>query len=61
MKIYKLTVFDKSGEMLLNDSVEAQSDQEAKEKAEKILSEKEYLNHTHRCTSPTGKLVLFHV
>jgi hypothetical protein len=60
MKTYIVTVFDKSGEKLLDEAFEAANDQEAKENGEKILLEKQFENHTSRVTSPTGKLVLFH-
>ncbi len=57
---YVLTVFDKTGEKLLEESFEAASEKEAKVTGEKILKEKNYLETTHRCTSTKGKLVLFH-
>ncbi|MDF0726895.1 YhzD family protein [Cytobacillus sp. S13-E01] len=57
---YKLTVFDKSGETLLDESFEADSEQEAKVIGEQILKEKNHLDTTHRCTSSAGKLILFH-
>ncbi|MEH7222689.1 YhzD family protein [Bacillus sp. JJ1566] len=57
---YMLTVFDKTGEKLLEEKFEAATEKEAKETGEKILKEKNYLEATHRCTSSDGKLVLFH-
>ncbi|MFS0824370.1 YhzD family protein [Bacillus sp. 1P02SD] len=57
---YVLTVFDKTGEKLLEETFEAATEKEAKETGEKILKEKNYLETTHRCTSSAGKLVLFH-
>ncbi|HZG74080.1 MAG TPA: YhzD family protein [Chondromyces sp.] len=60
MKSYKLTVFEKSGEKLLDEAFEAQHDDEAKAKGEQLLAEKGFADHTHRCTSPAGKLLLFH-
>jgi YhzD-like protein len=60
MKTYKLTVFEKDGKKILDDTFEASSDNEAKETGEAFLEEKGYLDHTHRCTSPLGKLILFH-
>ncbi|MBE4906762.1 hypothetical protein IMZ08_01660 [Bacillus luteolus] len=60
MGVYKLTVFDKSGETLLDESFEAATEKEAKEVGEKMLAEKNYLDTTHRCTSSAGKLILFH-
>ena len=59
-KIYKLTVFEPSGEKILDDSFTAESDKEAKEIGEKLLIEKNYYEFTHRCTSSEGKLLLFH-
>ncbi|MUK90065.1 hypothetical protein GMD78_16965 [Ornithinibacillus sp. L9] len=60
MRTYVLTVFDKSGEKLLDESFEAKNDQEAKEVGSSKLAEKGYSEHTHRCVSPDAKLVLFH-
>lgn len=60
MKTYKLTAFDASGEKLLDESIQAENDNEAKEKGTQLLTEKDLLETTHRCTSPSGKLVLFH-
>lgn len=60
MKIYKLTAFKANGEKLLDETFEANHDDAAKELGEKILTEKNLLEKTHRCTSPGGKLLLFH-
>ncbi|MDZ5470190.1 YhzD family protein [Bacillus sp. 31A1R] len=60
MKNYKLTVFEANGEKILDESFEASNDQDAKVKGEQLLKEKNFLDHTHRCTSPSGKLILFH-
>jgi hypothetical protein len=60
MKTYKLTVFEKDGTKILDESFEASSDNEAKKAGESLLGEKGYLDYTHRCTSPLGKLLLFH-
>ncbi len=57
---YKLTVFEPNGEKLLDESFQANDDQEAKNLGEKLLEEKNYSEKTHRCTSPKGKLILFH-
>lgn len=59
-KIYKLTVFEPSGEKILDDSFTAENDQEAKVVGENLLKEKNYFEYTHRCTSSAGKLLLFH-
>ncbi|MCM3238115.1 hypothetical protein M3589_10260 [Heyndrickxia oleronia] len=60
MAIYKLTAFEANGEKILDESIEAANDQEAKVKGEQLLSENNALEKTHRCTSPNGKLILFH-
>src|SRR5690606_13547730 len=57
---YVLTVFDKSGEKLVDETFEATTEKEAKEIGETRLKELNYLQTTHRCTSSTGKLILFH-
>ncbi|MCU9595329.1 YhzD family protein [Caldibacillus thermolactis] len=60
MAIYKCTAFEKNGEKLLDETIEADNDSEAKKLAEKLLEEKNLLNKTHRCVTPEGKLLLFH-
>lgn len=60
MRTYKLTVFEANGEKLLDESFEAVDDYEAKKRGEALLLEKGALEKTHRCTSPSGKLILFH-
>jgi hypothetical protein len=59
-RVYKLTVFDPSGEKLLDESFQAEDDNQAKKLGEDMLKEKHYDEQTHRCTSPAGKLILFH-
>lgn len=59
MGLYYLTVFEKSGEKLLDESFEAQTEQEAKEIGQRKLEENNWLDKTYRCTSVAGKLVLF--
>jgi hypothetical protein len=60
MKTYKLTAFEPNGEKILDESFQASSDDEAKTIGKKMLEEKSLLEKTHRCTSPRGKLLLFH-
>lgn len=60
MATYTLTVFSKSGEKLLDETFEAENEKEAKRIGTEKLREKDYLEVTHRCTSSTGKLILFH-
>ncbi|RFU64410.1 hypothetical protein D0469_18745 [Peribacillus saganii] len=59
-RTYKLTVFEQDGEKLLDESFQAETDEQAKELGETLLREKDLYDKTHRCTSPAGKLVLFH-
>ena len=60
MKTYKLTAFEANGEKIVDEAFQAEHDDAAKEIAEKLLTEKNLLEKTHRCTSPSGKLLLFH-
>lgn len=57
---YTLTVFEKTGETLLDESFEAKNDEEAKKIAKEKLAEKTYEEKTHRCVSADARLVLFH-
>ncbi|WP_433748641.1 YhzD family protein [Falsibacillus pallidus] len=59
--MYKLTAFKPNGEKILDESFEAKNDAEAKELGKSMLEEKNLSETTHRCTSPAGKLLLFHV
>ncbi|MCP8968200.1 YhzD family protein [Ectobacillus ponti] len=59
MGTYVLTAFEKDGKKLLDESFQAASEAEAKETGERLLREKGLYGHTHRCTSSSGKLVLF--
>jgi hypothetical protein len=60
MKSYKLTAFEATGEKIVDESFQADNDDAAKEVGEKLLAEKDLLKKTYRCTSPSGKLLLFH-
>lgn len=60
MKVYKLTAYESNGTVVMDESVEAANDEEAKVKGHAILEEKNLLESTHRLASPTGKLILFH-
>ncbi|HLR09751.1 MAG TPA: YhzD family protein [Bacillota bacterium] len=59
MKTYTLTVFDKTGEKLLDESFTAENNDDAKTKGTQRLIEKGLSEYTHRCVSPDAKLVLF--
>lgn len=60
MQTYKLTVFEANGEKILDEAFQAPNDSEAKTKGENLLQEKNMHEKTHRCTSPQGKLIIFH-
>jgi len=60
MKSYKLTAFEANGEKILDETFQADHDEAAKELGERLLSDKNLLEKTHRCASPSGKLLLFH-
>ena len=60
MRAYKLTAYEPKGKVIMDDTLEASTDEEAKIKGHAILEEKELLETTHRLASPAGKLLLFH-
>lgn len=60
MANYVLTVFEKSGKLLLDESFEAQNDEQAKEIGMKRIEEEGYEDHAYRCVAPNARLVLFH-
>ncbi|MBH0172028.1 hypothetical protein IHV09_00600 [Fictibacillus sp. 23RED33] len=60
MNIYALTAYESNGEKILDETISAQSDSEAKEQGEARLAELNMQEKTHRLTSPKGQLLLFH-
>ncbi|RDW19876.1 YhzD family protein [Oceanobacillus chungangensis] len=60
MVSYFLTVFDQSGEKLYDESFIATNNSQAKEIGLRKLKELEFTEHTHRCVTADGKLLLFH-
>ncbi|MFS0644820.1 YhzD family protein [Siminovitchia sp. 179-K 8D1 HS] len=60
MGAYQLTAFERTGEKLLDETFEAENENEAKRKGNAMLAEKGLLDKTHRCTTQAGKLILFH-
>ncbi|MDG5473399.1 YhzD family protein [Jeotgalibacillus sp. ET6] len=60
MDVYKLTAFDEKGNLLFEDSFQAEKDEEAKEIGKQKFEEEGLLERTHRLVSPRGKLLLFH-
>ena len=60
MKKYFLTAFERDGTNILNDTFEAENDDQAKKIGGEKLKDQGLEEHTHRCTAPEGHLVLFH-
>ena len=60
MKMYKLTAFEANGQKIVDENLQAENDEAAKRQGEQLLSEKQLLEKTHRLTSSSGKLLLFH-
>ncbi len=59
LAIFTLTAFEPSGKKIIDETFEAESETEAKEKGIQLLKEKEVYEKKHRCVSSTGKLILF--
>ena len=60
MKTYKLTAYEPKGKVIMDESLEAATDEDAIEKGQIVLEGKNLLETTHRLASPSGKLLLFH-
>ncbi|WP_188456589.1 YhzD family protein [Virgibacillus oceani] len=60
MRTYILTVFEKTGKKLLDESFQAANDEEAKKIGDARLTKEGFNEHTFRCVSPEAKLILFH-
>lgn len=60
MRTYKLTAYEQTGKLIIEETFTATTDDEAKEKGQALLEEKELTKQTHRLASPAGKLLLFH-
>lgn len=60
MRTYVLTVFEKSGKKLLDETFTAANNEEAKQTGTTLLEENKYSEYTHRCVTSDGKLILFH-
>lgn len=61
MKPYKFTAYEQTGKLLVDETWEFASDDEAKKKGQEIIEEKEFAGTTHRLVNSSGKLILFHV
>ena len=55
----KLTAFEPNCEKILDETLEAPNDDEAKKKGEALIEEKGIGEKSYRCTSSNGKLILF--
>ncbi|MDN7247340.1 YhzD family protein [Planococcus sp. 1R117A] len=60
MRTYKLTAYEQTGKLIIEETFTAENDEQAKDKGQAILEEKDLVNQTHRLASPAGKLLLFH-
>ncbi len=60
MRTYTLTVFEKDGEKILDETFTAGNDEEAKITGISRLEKRNYSEYTHRCVTADGKLILFH-
>lgn len=60
MRTYKLTAYEQTGKLILEETFTASSDEEACDIGRRLLEEKELSEQTHRLASPAGKLLLFH-
>lgn len=60
MKTYKLTAYKQDGELIMEETFDAEHDDAAKEMGRALLDEKDLSEQTHRLASPEGKLLLFH-
>ncbi|WP_138419791.1 YhzD family protein [Aquibacillus sediminis] len=56
---YHLTVFQKDGKNLLDETFEAPTNQKAKSIGLELLESHQYTDYTHRCVAPDGTLLLF--
>lgn len=61
MRTYKLTAFEKTGKVMVEETFTAETDQAAKVIGEEMIDEQNLAEQTHRLASPAGKLLLFHV
>jgi len=60
LKPYKFTAFEQTGKLIVEETWEFASDEEAKAKGQEIIEEKNFENATHRLVNTSGKLILFH-
>ena len=61
LKPYKFTAFEPTGKLIIEETWEFGSDEEAKAKGQEMIEEKNFENTTHRLVNTSGKLILFHV
>ncbi len=61
MRTYKLTAYEKTGKVIVDEGFTAETDEAAKVIGQAMLEEQNLVEQTHRLASPAGKLLLFHV
>jgi len=57
---FRITAFEKNGELIIDEQFEAPNDIEAKKIGEDKLQSISAFDKTHRCINAKGKLILFH-
>ncbi|WP_124726804.1 YhzD family protein [Staphylospora marina] len=57
--MYHITVYEPDGQVLLDEAIEASSDQEARDKGLALIAEKGYDAKPHRIFHVSGRLVSF--
>lgn len=60
MKTYKLTVYEQTGKLVVEETFAAATDDEAKVEGTKFIEQHAAEEKTYRLASPTGQLLLFH-
>ena len=60
MEKFRITAFEKNGELILDEQFDAPNETEAKKIGEDKLHSISAFDKTHRCINPKGKLILFH-
>ena len=61
MRTYKLTAYEKTGKLLVEETFTAETDGAAKVIGQEMIEKQNLVDQTHRLASPAGKLLLFHV
>lgn len=60
MKPYKFTAYEPTGKLIVEETWEFASEEEAKAKGQDKIDDKQLTEATHRLVNTSGKLILFH-